>query len=364
MSRRRMGKRRATQILVIAATVFVLVLIVAAVVVLLNNIKTLKSIKITPQFAETELDVNSDYEFKITGSPAKASLKSIEYLVDDATATFGKKEDSSSNIAVLHTGAEGTITVYVKCGKVKSDTKTFQVVDFAKKAQEEEAAARAREAEAAEAAAAAAQVEEEANAEVSTIVMVNGDNVRMRAEPNTDCEVVRTCKKGDTYTKIETVEDWTKIDYDGRECYIKTEFLKEVTAEEAEQAKADAEKKAEEDKKKEEEKKTEEKKEEEKKPDADADAAAKAAADEAAKKAAEEAAKKAAEDAAAAAAAQAAAAQAAAGSVTINCKDGPAQFTKAEYDYFLATWSYTGMAEEMMTHHSASELHTLYNNTH
>ena len=33
------------------------------------------------------------------------------------------------------------------------------------------------------------------------------------------------------------------------------------------------------------------------------------------------------------------AAAASAGTVTINCSDGPAQFTKAEYDYFVATYT-------------------------
>ncbi|MCR5357420.1 MAG: SH3 domain-containing protein [Lachnospiraceae bacterium] len=356
MSKRRM-KRRATQILVIAATVFVVVLIVAGVAIGLKSIKTLKSITLTPTFAETELDVDTDYEFKIKGSPAKANLKSLEYVVDDATATFDK--DKESETAILHTGAEGAITVYVKKGKVVSNKITLQVVDQVKKAEEEAAAAAAKEAEAAAAAEAAAQVEEEVNVE-PTLVMVTGDNVRMRAEPNTDCDIVRTCKKGETYTKIEVVDDWTKLDYEGRECYIKSEFLKETTQEEADQAKADSANKTEEAKKdeKKDEKKEEQKPEEQKPATADDDAAKKAA-EEAAKAAEAEAAKKAAEEAAAAAAAAASA-----GTVTINCSDGPAQFTKAEYDYFVATWSYTGMADEMMSHHSASELHTLYNNTH
>ena len=50
--------------------------------------------------------------------------------------------------------------------------------------------------------------------------------------------------------------------------------------------------------------------------------------------------------------------------VTIMCSDGPAQFKKAEYDYFIATWNYTGNPEEEMSQHSAAELHALYNNTH
>lgn len=351
--------------MLIAVVVLVLVIIIGVAVILLKSVKKLKSITITPNFAETELDVNQDYVFSIKGNPSKAKLKNLEYIVDDATATFAKGTGSDEGSAILHTAAEGTVTVYVKKDKIESNKITLQVVDQARKAQEEAAAAEKAAEEARLAAEAAAAEEEEVQA--STLVMVTGDNVRMRAEANTDCDIVRTCKQGETYEKVEAVDDWTKVLFEGRECYIKTEFLKEVSPEEAETAKAELANKPEEEKKEEEkkdEKKTEEKKEEAK-PAADQAAADAAAAEaEQAKKDAEAA--QAAADAAAQAAAAAAAATTAApaGSVTINCSDGPAQFSKAEYDYFVATWSYTGMADEMMTHHSAAELHNLYNVTH
>ena len=272
------------------------------------------------------------------------------------------------------------MTLYVSKDKIKSNTLTFQVVDQARKAEEEAMAAEkaAQEAQLA-AEAAAAEAEQEAAA-MTTLVQVTGDNVRMRAEPNTDCEVVKTCKKGETYTKIENVDDWTKVDFEGRECYIKSEFLTETTSAEAGQPDAaEGEDTASATDTKKEEQKPEEKKPEEKKPEeqkpaeqnnnqqaqdntqnnaqAEAEALAKAQADAAAAVAAAEDAQKQAEEVAKAAAASA-------GTVTINCADGPAQFSKAEYDYFVATWNYTGMPEEMMTHHSAGELHALYNNTH
>lgn len=350
MSKKR-RKKRTRQLLMIAAVVFVLVIIVALVVLLLKSFKTLKSITLTPNFAETELDVNQDYVLSIKGNPSKASLKSLEYVVDDASATFQKGPESG--MAVLHTGNEGVVTVYVKKDKIESNKITFQVVDQARQAEEEALAAQRAADEAAQAAAMAEQVEEDV--EVTTMVMVTGDNVRMRAEPNTDCEIVTTCKKGDSFTKIEVVDDWTKVDYNGRECYIKSEFLKEVSPEEAGQTEVVEENTTAEETKKEE-KKPEENKPADNNAQAEADAAAAQAA------AAQAEADAAAAQAAADAVAQAAAA--ASNTVTINCKDGPAQFSKAEYDYFVATWSYTGMADEMMSHHSAGELHTLYNNTH
>ena len=352
MSSRKRRKKRTRQILMIAAVVFILVIVVALVILLLRSVKTLKSITLTPNFADTELDVGEDYYFSIKGNPAKASLKSVEYVVDDATATFEKGTEAGT--AVLRTGAEGVVTVYIKKDKIESNKITFQVVDQTRKA-EEEALAAQKAADEAAAAAAAAQVEEEEVPQASALVMVTGDSVRMRAEPNTDSEIVRTCKKGETYTRIETVDDWTKVDYNGRECFIKSEFLKETTQEEADQAKAEAA-----DDTKKEEKKTEEKKTEEKKPAENTDAAAadaQKAADEAAKKAAEDAAKAAAD----AAAAQAAAAAAQASTYNLN----GVNVNATEYKYLLDMFRFAtpnGTDEEAKAEvliHSGSEIEAI-----
>ena len=152
--------------------------------------------------------------------------------------------------------------------------------------------------------------------EVSAIVTVTGDNVRMRAEPNTDCDIVKTCKKGETYDFVEVVGDWTGVDNDGKECYIKTEFLEKAEKEPEQNAGEAA---------------SEGTEESGNKDQADGDAPKELPSD---------------------------------GMVEVKCKDGTDMFTKAEYSYFVATWSYTGMADEMMTHHTAEELHKLYKDTH
>ena len=353
----RIKRRKLKRMMMLAAVFIVLIIIIVAVALLLKSLKSLDSITITPNFADTELDVNTDYVFSVKASPSRANIKSLEYEVDDATATFDK--GTENEIAILHTGAEGTITVSIKKNKIESNKLTFVVVDQVKKAEEEAAAQAAAQAEAAAAAQAAAEeaarAEEEARA---NMVMITGDLVRMRAEPNTDCDIVRNCKSGEIYTRIEEVDDWTKVDYNGRECYIKTEFIRICTPEEAEEARAEALAEAETEaaEKKNEEKKKEEKKEE-KKPEAETPAA-------------ETPAEQPAGDNPGNTEQPAGDAQVVtpvapvANTVQIVCKDGTGTFSKAEYDYFIATWSYTGMAEEMMSHHSIGELHELYNNTH
>ena len=160
---------------------------------------------------------------------------------------------------------------------------------------------------------------------------------------------------GDVFTKIEDVEDgWTKIEYEGGEAYIKSDYLKEVTEEEAAQAQEEATIKAAEEE-------SEAKKEETKKEESTASTTATdtAASDAAAKKAAEDAAaKKAADDAAALAAAQQAAAAAAAASPYVWTYQGVG-FTQKEVDLFHSLWDYTGNYDEFVVHHTAAELVSL-----
>ena len=234
----RMRKKDRMKILLVSVVAFVLVIIIAVVIFLLKSLKTLDSLSLSPDFVDTELDVNQDYTFSLDASPSRANIKSLEYVVDDPTATLNKGENE--NTVVLHTGAEGSLTVYVKKSKVESNHLTFQVVDMTKRAEEQAAAAAEAEAQAAAEAAAQAEAMEAAEESVE-YAMVTKESVRMRAEPNTDCEIVRTCDIGEAYPRIEEVDDWTKVDFEGRECYIKTEFIKIVSEEEANTAKAELE---------------------------------------------------------------------------------------------------------------------------
>lgn len=50
--------------------------------------------------------------------------------------------------------------------------------------------------------------------------------VRLRAEPSTEAESLGTVYQGENVTQIESYADgWSKINYKGKECYCKTEFL-------------------------------------------------------------------------------------------------------------------------------------------
>ncbi len=80
-----------------------------------------------------------------------------------------------------------------------------------------------------DAAAAEAQAQAEAAAAASTQVKCTDENVNIRASASTDAESIGKTKAGDIYTRYEKMENgWSKIDYNGKEAYIKSEFLEEV----------------------------------------------------------------------------------------------------------------------------------------
>ena len=96
-----------------------------------------------------------------------------------------------------------------------------------KDAQEILVAKQQKDLEAAAEAEAAAQAE--ALAAASSQVRCTSDNVNIRSSASTDAESLGKTKTGDVYTRYEKMENgWSKIDYNGKEAYIKSEFLEDV----------------------------------------------------------------------------------------------------------------------------------------
>lgn len=334
-----MSRRKKTQLMVtIVATVVIVGLIIGG-FFLFRSLTVLKSIQISPDFAEQELDIDTDYTFTVVTDPTKANLKNAEYVANNGYATITVSETEKGKFT-LHTMAEGTITVVVRDWdtETESNALTFEVVDQARVAAEAAEAQAKAEAEAAAAAEAQAQAEAEAAAAAARKLVMTTDKVKVRATPSTDGDVKALVELGEVFTKIEDVEDgWTKIEYEGEEAYIKSDYLKEVTEEEATQAQEEATIK-----------KTEEESEDKKE---DTTTTTDTAASDAA-------AKKAADDAAALAAQQAAAAAAAAASPYVWTYQGVG-FTQKEVDLFHSLWDYTGNYDEFVTHHTSAELVSL-----
>ena len=51
------------------------------------------------------------------------------------------------------------------------------------------------------------------------------ENVNIRTEPNTDCDIITVLQKGSSITRIDEADGWSKVIYDGEERYITSEYL-------------------------------------------------------------------------------------------------------------------------------------------
>lgn len=319
--------------------------------------KKLESIVLTPDFTDTELDVNKDYTFTIVGSPDGVKLEELEFIVDSSSVSF---EAGGDGVAVLHTYGEGDIKLCVRQGDVDSNTLGFKITDFAAveaaaAAEAEAAAQAAKEAEEAE----IAKQEAQAASEAAVGYVKANDKVRIRKTPSTEYNdnIIDTCAVGDIFKRLGLEGDWSKIEYKDNTAYIKTEFLTEITEEEAEAAK---------------DKNTEavaaavEATTGQSLNDDQAAAVAAAVAGAQAQQAADAQAQQAQQaadaqalaDAQAALEAQAATAAAATAAMgtPIHCKDGTCYVTAAQLQTIHATWDFAGDAIEMAGHHNIGEL--------
>ena len=333
------------RILIFVFAALIALLVIGGGIYLFAASRSLKAIVLQPDFAETSLEVGTQYTFSISATPSKASVKKATCVVDDPTSSFELNDDGK---AVLTTGMnEGNVTVYVECKGIKSQVLTYSIVDSVARAQAEAAAQAEAQKQAEEEA--AAQAEAEAAAIAKKYVKATGDNVNVRSTNSTDGDVLGKAKKGEMFEKVEDVDDWTHIMYNGQDGYMKTEFLTEISEEEYNQGPKEetAETKTEE---KKEEKKTEESNNNENTENIEGqtqtkeEAEAKAKAD-AEKQAAEELQKQ-----------QEALAAAAAAAAATGHSYGGHTFTNDEWNCLLSVWAYTGDAEEMISHHSAAEL--------
>lgn len=81
-----------------------------------------------------------------------------------------------------------------------------------------------------EAAALAAAQEAEALKEANSVKVKTKDRVNVRASASTEADQLGTADAGQEFTRYELMDNgWSKIDYNGKEAYIKSEFLEEVT---------------------------------------------------------------------------------------------------------------------------------------
>ena len=132
--------------------------------------------------------------------------KDFAELINKVEMDYNSALESDSNLAAAASALKDEIN------------KDAQEILVAKQQKDLEAAAEAE---------AAAQAE--AQAASASQVKCTSENVNIRASASTDAESIGKTKAGDVYTRYEKMENgWSKIDYNGTEAYIKSEFLEPV----------------------------------------------------------------------------------------------------------------------------------------
>lgn len=54
-------------------------------------------------------------------------------------------------------------------------------------------------------------------------------NVRLRKEPNTECEILTVMKQGASMLLLEEQEDWYKVLYEGKQGFVSAQYVKKVS---------------------------------------------------------------------------------------------------------------------------------------
>ena len=62
--------------------------------------------------------------------------------------------------------------------------------------------------------------------QISKVAVVNTTSLKVREQPNTDCEVITLVPSGEELEVVEELDDWVKIMIDDEENYVSAEFVK------------------------------------------------------------------------------------------------------------------------------------------
>lgn len=62
--------------------------------------------------------------------------------------------------------------------------------------------------------------------EMSTVAVVDTDSLKVREQPNTDCEVITMVPRGEELDVVAVEDDWVKIMIDDEENYVSAEYVK------------------------------------------------------------------------------------------------------------------------------------------
>lgn len=184
--------------------------------------------------------VTYDIMFKGANTPAPA-LATVYLCTNSNGELYVNKEDLTEDekayILALASQADSSKLcdeVEVEYNKVLEKDEALAQLAATMKSQineqVKEELAKSQQAAAEAAAQAEAEAQAAAQAEAATTVQAT-DTVNIRASASTEADILGKSSVGDTFTRYEEMDNgWSKIDYNGTEAYIKSEYLKEVAA--------------------------------------------------------------------------------------------------------------------------------------
>ena len=205
----------------VAKSIISAVIGILAIIGLQNPSPTLESITIS-SITQGQLEVNQDYIINIDGNPASVKLSDAQYVSDNTNvATFEQKDEAQ---ATLHTITPGTVTIHVKKSDIESNALTLNIIDssIAQEPAEQEAVITETTDQ---------PIQEEVPVSEQPTEMVKAiDVVNIRSQDNTDSDILGKSAVGDIFTRYETMDNgWSRIDYNGNEAYMKSEYLETYT---------------------------------------------------------------------------------------------------------------------------------------
>ena len=211
---------------IIIPTVLVVVGIIITLCVTLFLTKKIKKLDIFPDFTEMEVNTSMEYSFTVTCEPKEADLKGINVVSSNPDVIVKLVE----NKIYIKTGEKtGTESLYVESSKCRSNVVSYTITAPAEEAVAENNTTKTQ------ALVDLDKIDDDNSEEIIDsvtkevkYVKVNADSVNVRSQSNTDCDVIGKAKKNEVFTLVGEEADWSIIEYNGQNGYIKTEYL-EIT---------------------------------------------------------------------------------------------------------------------------------------
>jgi hypothetical protein len=175
-----------------------------------------------PGLAPLYVCTNEDGSLYIFNGEVSEELQAYVEQMAQEEDVVALREEVKAKYEEAKAADEELVKLEERYTKVASESELEETLDEAQEETSEEDTA----GEAAQEENTAQESEESSEAAAQNRETRFTESVRLRSQPSTDSEYLGTAYQGESVTQIESYSDgWSKINYNGKECYCKTEFL-------------------------------------------------------------------------------------------------------------------------------------------